>query len=123
MQAEDGIRVGHVTGVQTCALPIYRTVLENAQFGLEIQHMAKDEREKIAVDALKQVGLEGWEDAYPNQLSGGMQQRVGVARALATDGGVLRVDEAFSAMASLIRKDMQLEVQKLKYSKQKTTIY
>src|SRR5690625_6093529 len=123
MQAEDGIRVGHVTGVQTCALPIYRTVLENAQFGLEIQHMAKDEREKIAVDALKQVGLEGWEDAYPNQLSGGMQQRVGLARALATDGSVLLMDEAFSALDPLIRKDMQQEIQELQYRTQKTTIF
>src|SRR5690625_6496159 len=98
---------------QNFALFPHRTVLENAQFGLEIQHMAKDEREKIAVDALKQVGLEGWEDAYPNQLSGGMQQRVGLARALATDGSVLLMDEAFSALDPLIRKDMQQEIQEI----------
>ncbi|HLS17036.1 MAG TPA: glycine betaine/L-proline ABC transporter ATP-binding protein [Paenalcaligenes sp.] len=108
---------------QNFALFPHRTVLENAQFGLEIQHMAKDEREKIAVDALKQVGLEGWEDAYPNQLSGGMQQRVGLARALATDGSVLLMDEAFSALDPLIRKDMQQEIQELQYRTQKTTIF
>jgi len=108
---------------QNFALFPHRTVLENAQFGLEIQHMAKDEREKIAVDALKQVGLEGWEDAYPNRLSGGMQQRVGLARALATDGSVLLMDEAFSALDPLIRKDMQQEIQELQYRTQQTTIF
>lgn len=108
---------------QNFALFPHRTVLENAQFGLEIQHMAKAEREKIALEALKQVGLEGWEDAYPNQLSGGMQQRVGLARALATDGSVLLMDEAFSALDPLIRKDMQQEIQELQYRTQKTTIF
>lgn len=108
---------------QNFALFPHRTVLENAQFGLEIQHMAKAEREKIALEALKQVGLEGWEDAYPNQLSGGMQQRVGLARALATDGNVLLMDEAFSALDPLIRKDMQQEIQELQYRTQKTTIF
>ncbi|HLS21440.1 MAG TPA: betaine/proline/choline family ABC transporter ATP-binding protein, partial [Paenalcaligenes sp.] len=108
---------------QNFALFPHRTVLENAQFGLEIQHMAKTEREEIALEALKQVGLEGWEDAYPHQLSGGMQQRVGLARALATDGNVLLMDEAFSALDPLIRKDMQQEIQELQYRTQKTTIF
>lgn len=108
---------------QNFALFPHRTVLENAQFGLEIQHMAKTEREEIALEALKQVGLEGWEDAYPHQLSGGMQQRVGLARALATDGNVLLMDEAFSALDPLIRKGMQQEIQELQYRTQKTTIF
>jgi len=108
---------------QNFALFPHRTVLDNAQFGLEIQKMAKDEREKIAYQALEQVGLKGWEDAYPHQLSGGMQQRVGLARALATDGSVLLMDEAFSALDPLIRKDMQQEIQELQYRTQKTTIF
>jgi len=108
---------------QNFALFPHRTVLDNAQFGLEIQHVPKADREKTALEALKQVGLEGWEDAYPHQLSGGMQQRVGLARALTTDGNVLLMDEAFSALDPLIRKDMQQEIQELQYRTQKTTIF
>lgn len=108
---------------QNFALFPHRTVLDNAQFGLEIQHLDKEKREAVAKDALQQVGLEGWEDAYPHQLSGGMQQRVGLARALATDGSVLLMDEAFSALDPLIRKDMQQEIQELQYRTQKTTIF
>lgn len=108
---------------QNFALFPHRTVLENAQFGLEIQHMPKAQRTALAREALEQVGLKGWEDAYPHQLSGGMQQRVGLARALATDGSVLLMDEAFSALDPLIRKDMQQEIQELQFSTQKTTIF
>lgn len=108
---------------QNFALFPHRTVLNNAQFGLEIQGVPKAKREEIATEALKQVGLEGWEEAYPHQLSGGMQQRVGLARALATDGSVLLMDEAFSALDPLIRKDMQQEIQELQYKTQKTTIF
>lgn len=108
---------------QNFALFPHRTVLENAQFGLEIQGIPKAQREEVATEALKQVGLEGWEGAYPHQLSGGMQQRVGLARALATDGSVLLMDEAFSALDPLIRKDMQQEIQELQYRTQKTTIF
>ncbi len=98
---------------QNFALFPHRTVQQNAEFGLEIRGVEKSERQSIAHNALKQVGLEGWEDAYPNQLSGGMQQRVGLARALANDASVLLMDEAFSALDPLIRKDMQQELLQL----------
>lgn len=108
---------------QNFALFPHRTVQQNAEFGLEIRGIDKVERHKIAHTALKQVGLEGWEDAYPNQLSGGMQQRVGLARALANDASVLLMDEAFSALDPLIRKDMQQELLQLQSKMQKTTVF
>ncbi|RUR37852.1 quaternary amine ABC transporter ATP-binding protein [Vreelandella populi] len=108
---------------QNFALFPHRTVQQNAEFGLEIRGIAKAERKQIAHTALKQVGLEGWEDAYPNQLSGGMQQRVGLARALANDASVLLMDEAFSALDPLIRKDMQQELLQLQTRMQKTTVF
>lgn len=108
---------------QNFALFPHRTVQQNVEFGLEIRHMDKAERGRIAVDALEQVGLKGWEDSFPSQLSGGMQQRVGIARALANDGSVLLMDEAFSALDPLIRKDMQQELQELQYRTRKTTIF
>ncbi|PUU87467.1 MAG: glycine betaine/proline transport system ATP-binding protein [Halanaerobium sp.] len=92
---------------QNFALFPYRTVLENAEFGLEIQGMDKEQRREKAMTALKQVGLEGYEDQKPDQLSGGMQQRVGLARALAVDTDILLMDEPFSALDPLIKKDMQ----------------
>ncbi|MCG7576170.1 MULTISPECIES: glycine betaine/L-proline ABC transporter ATP-binding protein [unclassified Halomonas] len=108
---------------QNFALFPHRTVQQNAEFGLEIRGVEKSERQSIAHNALKQVGLEGWEDAYPNQLSGGMQQRVGLARALANDASVLLMDEAFSALDPLIRKDMQKELLQLQTKMQKTTVF
>ncbi|WP_249978658.1 quaternary amine ABC transporter ATP-binding protein [Vreelandella olivaria] len=108
---------------QNFALFPHRTVQQNAEFGLEIRGIDKVERRDIAHTALKQVGLEGWEDAYPNQLSGGMQQRVGLARALANDASVLLMDEAFSALDPLIRKDMQQELLQLQSKMQKTTVF
>ena len=108
---------------QNFALFPHRTVQQNAEFGLEIRGVEKSERQSIAHNALKQVGLEGWEDAYPNQLSGGMQQRVGLARALANDASVLLMDEAFSALDPLIRKDMQQELLQLQSKMQKTTVF
>lgn len=108
---------------QNFALFPHRTVQQNAEFGLEIRGIDKAERKKIAHTSLKQVGLEGWENAYPNQLSGGMQQRVGLARALANDASVLLMDEAFSALDPLIRKDMQQELLQLQAKMQKTTVF
>ncbi|WP_404471378.1 glycine betaine/L-proline ABC transporter ATP-binding protein [Vreelandella venusta] len=108
---------------QNFALFPHRTVQQNAEFGLEIRGVEKVERQKIAQNALTQVGLDGWEDAYPNQLSGGMQQRVGLARALANDSSVLLMDEAFSALDPLIRKDMQQELIQLQSKMQKTTVF
>ncbi|MGO2240774.1 MAG: quaternary amine ABC transporter ATP-binding protein [Halomonas sp.] len=108
---------------QNFALFPHRTVQQNAEFGLEVRGVEKTERHEIAHRSLKQVGLEGWEDAYPNQLSGGMQQRVGLARALANDATVLLMDEAFSALDPLIRKDMQQELLQLQSKMQKTTVF
>ncbi|CAM3923728.1 glycine betaine/L-proline ABC transporter ATP-binding protein [Vreelandella rituensis] len=108
---------------QNFALFPHRTVQQNAEFGLEIRGVGKTERYDIARSSLKQVGLDGWEDAYPNQLSGGMQQRVGLARALANDASVLLMDEAFSALDPLIRKEMQEELIQLQNKMRKTTVF
>jgi len=108
---------------QNFALFPHRTVQQNAEFGLEIRGVDKAERTRVARDALHHVGLDGWEDAYPNQLSGGMQQRVGLARALANDATVLLMDEAFSALDPLIRGDMQQELLELQHRMQKTTVF
>src|SRR5690554_3130388 len=108
---------------QNFALFPHRTVQHNAEYGLEIRGVDKQARTETARNALKQVGLEGWEEAYPNQLSGGMQQRVGLARALANDASVLLMDEAFSALDPLIRKDMQQELLELQSRTRKTTVF
>lgn len=108
---------------QHFALFPHRSVQLNAEYGLEIRGIDKEERAQKARDALKQVGLDGWEDSLPSQLSGGMQQRVGLARALANDSTVLLMDEAFSALDPLIRKDMQQELLELQNRMKKTTIF
>lgn len=108
---------------QHFALFPHRTVQMNAEFGLEIRGFEKAERSKKAREALHQVGLDGWEDSMPSQLSGGMQQRVGLARALANDSTVLLMDEAFSALDPLIRKEMQQELLELQNRMKKTTIF
>ncbi|MGB8712328.1 MAG: glycine betaine/L-proline ABC transporter ATP-binding protein [Onishia taeanensis] len=108
---------------QNFALFPHRTVQQNAEYGLEIRGVDKAERTETARNSLKQVGLDGWEDALPSQLSGGMQQRVGLARALANDSSVLLMDEAFSALDPLIRKDMQQELLELQHRMKKTTVF
>lgn len=108
---------------QRFALLPHRTVLENIAFGLELQNVPKNERLEKANDAIKLVGLDGWGSSYANELSGGMQQRVGIARALAVDPDILLMDEAFSALDPLIRSDMQDELMELQSSVQKTIIF
>ncbi|MEK5037763.1 quaternary amine ABC transporter ATP-binding protein [Sporosarcina sp. FSL K6-3457] len=108
---------------QNFALFPHKTILENTEYGLEIQGVAKAERQEKARESLKLVGLAGYEDQYPNQLSGGMQQRVGLARALANGPDILLMDEAFSALDPLIRKDMQDELLQLHNDMGKTIIF
>lgn len=100
-----------------------RTVLENADYGLEIQGVDKTTREEKAKTALEQVGITGYDDEYPAQLSGGMQQRVGLARALANDPQILLMDEAFSALDPLNRTDMQDQLLDLQEKMHKTIIF
>ncbi|MFD1472313.1 quaternary amine ABC transporter ATP-binding protein [Companilactobacillus mishanensis] len=100
-----------------------RTVMENAEYGLEIQGVDKETRKQKAGIALEQVGITGYDDEYPSQLSGGMQQRVGLARALANDPQILLMDEAFSALDPLNRSDMQDQLLDLQERLHKTIIF
>ncbi len=101
----------------------HRTILENAAFGLEIRGEEKLVREERAIQALETVGLKGYEHQYPSAMSGGMQQRVGLARALANDPEVLLMDEAFSALDPLIKSDMQDELLEIQNKLHKTIVF
>ncbi|WP_277631472.1 quaternary amine ABC transporter ATP-binding protein [Atopococcus tabaci] len=101
----------------------HRTILENTEYGLEVQGIDKETRQKKAEKALENAGLLPYKDQYPNQLSGGMQQRVGLARALANDPEILLMDEAFSALDPLIRRDMQDELIEMQKNMNKTIIF
>ena len=108
---------------QSFALMSHRTVLDNAAFGLEVAGMVREKRHERAREALRQVGLDAHSDSYPSELSGGMQQRVGLARALATDPSILLMDEAFSALDPLIRTEMQDELVSLQRQSARTVVF
>jgi len=101
----------------------HRTIIGNVEYGPEIRGIPKEERREIAKKNLAAVGLEGWEDKYPNELSGGMRQRVGLARAFANDPDILLMDEPFSALDPLIRRDMQLEMLDIHAKLGKTIVF
>ncbi|MNM86096.1 Glycine betaine/L-proline transport ATP-binding protein ProV [compost metagenome] len=108
---------------QSFALMPHMTVLDNTAFGMELAGIAADERREKALDALRQVGLENYAHGYPDELSGGMRQRVGLARALAINPDILLMDEAFSALDPLIRTEMQDELVKLQAKHQRTVVF
>lgn len=108
---------------QQFALLPWRTVHENVALGLELQGMPRDQRDEIVREKLEIVGLEQWADKYAHELSGGMQQRVGLARAFSTDADILLMDEPFSALDPLIRDKLQDELLELQWSLKKTIIF
>ena len=101
----------------------HKTVIQNVGYGLEMQGKSDEERNKISMEKIEAVGLTGFENQYPNQLSGGMQQRVGLARALATNTDIMLMDEAFSALDPLIRSDMQKQLLDLQSELKKTIVF
>ncbi|MEA1064225.1 glycine betaine/L-proline ABC transporter ATP-binding protein ProV [Erwinia sp. HR93] len=108
---------------QSFALMPHLNVLDNTAFGMMLSSVPASRRREKALDALRQVGLENYADAWPDELSGGMQQRVGLARALAIDPDILLMDEAFSALDPLIRTEMQDELVKLQAKHQRTVVF
>ncbi|WP_295470422.1 betaine/proline/choline family ABC transporter ATP-binding protein [uncultured Pseudomonas sp.] len=118
------IRARHIGMVfQSVALLPHRTVLENAAFGLEVRGVSKAERHRVAEQALAKVGLSDWVNRYPSELSGGMQQRVGLARAITSDPEVILMDEPFSALDPLIRRQLQDEFRDLAKSLGKSAVF
>ncbi|MEM9274413.1 MAG: betaine/proline/choline family ABC transporter ATP-binding protein [Cyanobacteria bacterium P01_F01_bin.143] len=101
----------------------HKTVVENVEYGLKIRGIDKKKRRQKAIETLAIVGLEQWADYLPDSLSGGMKQRVGLARALATDAEILLMDEPFSALDPLIRREMQAELLRLQKELHKTIIF
>ena len=108
---------------QHFALFPHRTVGENAAFGLKVQGVEEEERQRLAEEALETVGLQGWSKHYPAELSGGMRQRVGLARGLATQADILLMDEPFSALDPLIRREMQGLLAELQSELQRTIVF
>ena len=114
----------HISMVfQSFALLPHLTVLQNTAFGLELAGIPSADRDAAARDALAQVGLTVWADSYPDELSGGMQQRVGLARALAANPSILLMDEAFSALDPIIRTEMQDELLRLQQATRRTIVF
>ncbi|MGO1712719.1 MAG: quaternary amine ABC transporter ATP-binding protein, partial [Senegalia sp. (in: firmicutes)] len=101
----------------------HRNILSNVEYGLEVQDVEKEKRKAKAIEAIELVGLKGYEESMPDELSGGMKQRVGLARALANDPDILLMDEAFSALDPLIKKEMQDELLALQAKMHKTIIF
>ena len=108
---------------QDFALMPWATVLRNAAFGLELRGVPRKQREDAAREYVEKVGLSGFEDAYPHQLSGGMRQRVGLARALAVDAEILLMDEPFASVDEQIRRQFQEDLLHLLSDERKTVIF
>ncbi|WP_192246499.1 quaternary amine ABC transporter ATP-binding protein [Mesorhizobium silamurunense] len=118
------MRAKHIGMVfQHVALLPYRTVLQNVSLPLEVQQLSKSQRTETCLAALEKVGLKNWAERYPRELSGGMQQRVGIARALAANPEILLMDEPFSALDPLIRKQLQIEFKQLSTQLNKTSVF
>lgn len=118
------LRSRHISMVfQHVALLSYKTVLQNVELPLEVRGVSRQQRREACRSALETVGLKNWTERYPSELSGGMQQRVGIARALAADSEILLMDEPFSALDPLIRKQLQIEFKQLSTKLGKTSIF